>query len=430
MIFKKFLALSLALATLLSLAACGEKSLKAFNEKPTTETTVLSAQDESAITIDPVEYVDGNVELNVHYETSASDARTVSLVAISVNGVTMHVPFLAESEAGESISQKISIPQNDLRLRGIFGLSTIDLLFTIADETSTITDTLSTQIKTSAAKRYKTDDKAYLQIVTGKKTQKELGYTVVNSITEQPTALGYDVSLKSQVFVNAGDNEYLLLEVANEGDAMRYVQIGTSSVNGMFTDGAIENCTILPGTKAVFALDMNAALPAAVRDAFGMDGIATVELSCDVYGYTENGEIDWDESGEYTDFTYNNPERSVTMDLSGTEIYNKHGLKISAKSPVEQVVGDEVKETYVYLIIENTGNVGYTVLPKSGGETVVGGDSNFLYFDNPGFIGEGDIVISHLMAENMTGQQVIMPLYLQPNNGAEGILRIKLEIPF
>lgn len=436
---KKILALCLALCLVFSLVACGKKDKekdggktpelpvwREFSTEATTEKTVLTAQNGCTVTIEPVSYANEYVEMRVNFHNPTESEKVLELEAIAINGMMLNVYMSVYAQPDEEAFDLLGASQDELRIKGIFEIATIDILFTVTDEEAGQQEALSCQLKSSAQNVTETPD-AYYNAITSQEAQAELEYAIVNSNDER-FALGNDVYLESKILL---DQDFMLLEVVNEADTMRHGQISTDLVNGMYGTQVGESYTLFPGARAIYAIDLAWSLPKTMRLAFGMEKIASVNLFSEIYLCMGNGDIDWESDGEYMSIRYLVPDTTETPDMtSGAVLYEEKGLKVIAKTPVQGVDPAEQDSTYVYLIFVNTGDSDLEIVQDSEKQILVNGDCEMVYFQEPYYLFMDDSAICHVLVDKMSGSSVTIPLLITAMEGGFGIWDVELTVPF
>lgn len=452
---KKILAAILLASCLLTLAACGSSGAGTVppagqtggnnggnnggdntNDFPkfktaNTKEVVLTAENGCVVTLTPMTYREDYAELRVNFQNNTDGVRKLNMDCFSINGMMLDNYVFVEAEAGEADVDVIEFYTDELRMMGIFQIAKIEILFNIMDEDWNVEETLTCKIDSTAADKYEADPMAYFNAVTSEKAQKQLYYKVKDSVDTR-TALGHEVYAESIVYVEKEySGEQLRLELVNESSQMRYVQIGVDMVNGMTASGGDKSYTIFPGARAVVTIDMEWVLESSLREAFGMKGVSTVELSSEVYTCYDDGSMNWEEESEYEILSYTVPGTSEKPDYSGMVLYEENGLKITAKAPVEEVYSDEYKETYVYLIFENVGDMDLYIRENYDKEIIVEtGEDGYVYFQNPSYLYMGERVVCYVEVDNMTGNSIFLPLTAEDNDDISNCWEVDLNIQF
>ncbi len=447
---KKFLAVLLALAMLLSLAACGKKADKEDKKEQgkeeeqeqvetvqwgefkcaATQETELLTNTGSTITIAPLDYENEYAAIHTTFLNNTESTKYLSVVAFAVNGMMFNVDLYFSADSGQEAFDMFGVSQNELRAKGIFEIGIVDLMFSVCDEDGNVEETLSCRIESDAAENYVADPQAYFTFINNQEAQSEGGYNVAASVDER-LSLGGEIYLESKVYVENAGNEYLLLEVVNETSEMCYMNVSANMVNSMVAEGAGESITVFPGAKAILSVDMEWALPEAKRRAFGVEQISDISLYFESYNCLEDGSIDWEAESQFYNIRYTLPETSATPDMSGTVLYEGERLRVTAKAPVDVVVDGMGESTYVYLIFENVGQTDLSIQENGAKDIVVNGDEGKeIYFSNPYYLYTGDYTICHVNVDNMEGESVFLPLLINDYEDSSIRWEVDLTIPF
>ena len=254
---KKYIALLLMLAMLVSLAACGdvaggellppvgngsESGSESGSEggsavqtpaEVTVEPVVLLEQDGLKIQAKELD-TDGfmGAELKLLIENNTDKNLTVQCRNSSVNGYMVETMMSAEVAAGKKANDAITFLSSDMELCGIETIADMEFSFHIytTDDWDTYLDSDQIQLKTSAADTY-----SYTYDHPGELVYEGKGVKVV--------ALGLN---KDESLFGPG----LVLYIQNTSDKAITVQSRDTSVNGFMVD-TIFSQELMPGKHAV-----------------------------------------------------------------------------------------------------------------------------------------------------------------------------------
>ena len=430
---KKIIALVLLLAMLMTLAACGKKkeekkeettaateetvevevlpepasSWDKFSTEATMEATTLTAEDSSVVTIGSLSYDETSVEIGFAFKNNAEEERSATISMLSINGMMFPCSPTVWADAGEEAKDAVVLTMNELRLRGVFEIATIEISVYICNTEWELVECLSAELKTSVEPRKEAD--TYYVSATSEGAQQTENYTVIASVNER-VELGEELFLESKIYARGQDGDRLMLEIVNEGEEMRSVAIYTSQVNTMESYDS-QDQRIYPGSRAVLMMD----IPRTKMEAFGMDEIYEIKFDVAIYPCDENGEVDWENALLEVPFTYNIPGATITEpDMSGTEIYKQDGLRILMKAPITNEWG----ETYVYMVYEADPELGLTVAQDWETEIEVNGSYDLAILEVPGIL-DKEFNVGYLLLDNLSAETATIYLRIYDSNNSE-----------
>ncbi len=441
---KKFFAVLLLAAMLLSLWACGKQDTptvpttgnsggttekdplqseftwKKFDTSATLEKKTVTSKDGNVLTFDKLEYDGDSAIINFTLKNNGEEARVAMVEAVSVNGVMIQSSASVWTEPGEEKQDVIYLTLDAMRLYGIFEIAELDLQIQMYNEEWEDEELIDVELKTSAQATNSADD--YIKAVNSAAAQETLGFNVVETISERKD-LGNDLYLESIVYMQIEDGSYLLLEVDNEGEQMRNAYACITQINKLGAyDGLDMN--IYPGAKAILQLDAEWALPSIKREVFGMSEIYEILYDITTYDCDENGEIVWDDEEKTTEFTYKVPEAEVKApDMTGTVLYEQEGLRILAKEPVT----NDWDETYIYMIYEADPELGLSVEEDWEKEIQVDGTCEYSLLSTPGFL-EEKYTVGYLELDYMEAESATVYLTLYDYNADADFVGTPLEL--
>ena len=375
--FKKTLAMLLALLMMLSLAACvinihdgdpddGKKQEQTtkdpdptkdpertgepqetedpadakfdeFKETATIEETVLYNDNDIVITAKDLTYEDSGVTLNLLLENNRDEELSFSSVnSTSVNGYMLYGGNLnCDVAAGEKADGEMYISYNEMRLHGIYELAELGLQFTVEDYSDFKAETDFVILKTSAFDSYTFNPNGFQDAVTSNAAKNELDYSVDFFGTEE-LYNSSGIRLVSQTMISEDNGMMLYLEFVNDSSDTVLININRVALNGL-----VVNSSYLAEHEEEYR---------------------------GVLGITEIGSVSFDLILENTIYDVIDKERvnvnvsdaSASFDNTGIEAYNDHGIRLVFKGFAKDPYGltDRISALF---IVENTGEEGLIV---------------------------------------------------------------------
>lgn len=402
--FKKTLAILLALLMMLSLAACvinihdgdpddgnkqeqttkdpdptkdpertgepqetedpADAKFDEFKKTATIEETVLYNDNGIVITAKDLTYEDSGVALNLLLENNRDEELSFSSVnSTSVNGYMLYGGNLnCDVAAGEKADGEMYISYNEMRLHGIYELAELGLQFTVADDDDFELSTDSIILKTSAFDSYTFNPKGFQDAVISDAAKGEFEYSVDFFDTKE-LYNSSGISLVSQTIVTTDDGQQLFLEFANDSSEPVVVSIDRMAENGLVLNSGCWTWRMLgPSTHRVFSMDL---IEDQYREALGIT--ENVSFSFDVV--LKNMDFDVIDEGERVNV--NVSDSSAPFDKTGIEAYNNDGMCLVFKGFIEDP-SEYRDDIHALFIVENSAgkeryvNVDYDSLSING----------------------------------------------------------------
>ena len=402
--FKKTLAILLALLMMLSLAACvinihdgdpddgnkqeqttkdpdptkdpertgepqetedpADAKFDEFKKTATIEETVLYNDNGIVITAKDLTYEDSGVALNLLLENNRDeDLEFSSGSCNSVNGYTLSVGNLyCDVASGKKTNEEMYFSYDEMRLHGIYELAELGLQFTVADDDDFELSTDSIILKTSAFDSYTFNPKGFQDAVISDAAKGEFEYSVDFFDTKE-LYNSSGISLVSQTIVTTDDGQQLFLEFANDSSEPVVVSIDRMAENGLVLNSGCWTWRMLgPSTHRVFSMDL---IEDQYREALGIT--ENVSFSFDVV--LKNMDFDVIDEGERVNV--NVSDSSAPFDKTGIEAYNNDGMCLVFKGFIEDP-SEYRDDIHALFIVENSAgkeryvNVDYDSLSING----------------------------------------------------------------
>jgi len=330
------------------------EKLGAFNTSATLEETVMYDANNVKITATGLTYNSWSVELELLIENNSEKdlsfiSGSMGYCCNSVNGYMWSDSYMnCDVSAGKKANDSIRFDFDGLMLYGINEIADIEIGFDISDDDYNDIYTGPCQVKTSAYEGHDYTADCYGDGINGRATMHMYEYDMVHFARD----VQYEdngISLASYGLMRNRDSEVmLLLEVLNSSETQ--VQLSTSDItlNGLAVySGTWSTDTINPGKRAIVDVNLSSALDAEYWEAYGLKEIGAVALNL------SQKDMDWETVAEEKRVKMVMPGVDAAVDTTGTEIYNDNGLRIIAKTIMEDP-SEYSEDIHVLLMAENT----------------------------------------------------------------------------
>ncbi len=393
---KKHISILLAIALILSLAACGTSNdvppkesgnepvvipenaekpvdtdkpeetpeptpepptdkLEAFSKTATIEETVMVDESNVRITATGLTYNNYAVELELTIENNSDKdlsftSGSMGYSCNSVNGMMVADGYLnCDVAAGKKAMDTISLSYDALQLYGIQEIADIEIGFYTTDDDYNHTYFTPRQVTTSAYENHDYGWLSYQETITGAAAQNTFDYEIPFFATDKLYEQD-GIVVVSQVLIKNADGEFsLLVELENQTQDLRIVSVSDIFINDLLVEGSRwSSDTIAPGKREVMDIELSSVLDERYWELYGIEDVGSVGFAL------QQSDIEWNALTE--------PEPVVisisgagTIDMSGEELYNQNGIRIVAKT----VLGPASEyDSYfnVLLLAENTAN--------------------------------------------------------------------------
>lgn len=337
-----------------------DEKLGVFNKDATLEETVMVEDGDVKITATGLNYTNYSVELEFTIENNGDKdlsfvSGSMGYSCNSINGYMISGGYLnCDVAAGKKANDSISFSYDGLMLYGINEIADMEIGFDISDDDYNHTYTGPRQIKTSLFDSHDYATNHYQSTITSHVAMNTYGYDIKHFSED---ALYNDSGVKlvsSGIMVNCDGNTLLLLELENTTDSIVYIATSDIALNGLVVSSSTwSNDAINPGKYRIIDVDLSSVLDAEYWSTFGINEIGSVSLSLTQRNSDDN---------IITDAVPVNvvvPDAKAEYDSAGKEIYNNSGLKIVAKTILEDS-SEYSTNMYVLLLAEN--NSGKTLV--------------------------------------------------------------------
>lgn len=329
------------------------EELGAFNKNAVLEETVMYDENDVKITATGLSYTSYYVELELTIENNSDKdlsftSGSLGYCCNSINGYMVSNGYLyCDVPAGKKAKDSISFSYDDLMLYGINEIADMEIGFEITDDDYNETYTDPCQITTSAFDSHDYTTNHYQATITSPAAMNTYGYEI--KLFSEDTL--YDDNgikhLSSVVMVDSDGDTMLLLEFENTSDSILNVTTSNIAINNLLiTNSTWSSDTIIPNKHGIIFIDLTRVLEEEYWDIYGIEEVGTVSLSL--------GQRDI-ESNRITDDVPVEivvPDAKAEFDPSGKEIYNNGGLRIIAKTVLEDP-SEYSSAMYILLLAEN-----------------------------------------------------------------------------
>lgn len=382
---KKILSLLLVLCLIFSLASCGSTSdmegsagneqqtesnssettppddksvqsdekLGTFNKNASLAETVMVDEGGVKITATGLNYTNYSVELELTIENnSGKDLSFISgsmgYSCNSINGYMVSDGYLnCDVANGKKANDTISFSYDGLMLYGINEIADMEIGFDMSDDDYNHTYSGPRQVKTSTFDAHDYGKDCYQETITNRAAMNTYGYDITHFSQD---AL-YDVNgvklLSSGVMINQDGETALLLELENTTDNMVYVSTSDMAINGLVVSSSTwSSDAINPGKRCIVDVEVSSVLDSEYWSIYGIEEVGSVTLSL------SQRNSDGNDIADKTSVEIIVPGVKAEYDVTGDEVYNNGGLKIVAKTVLEDS-SEYSSDMYVLLLAEN-----------------------------------------------------------------------------
>lgn len=382
---KKLILLLLGLCLIFSLAACGSNTdtenyagneqqtennssktipsdekpeqssekIDTFNKNASLDESVMVDEGGVKITATGLNYRNHSVELEIIIENnSGKDLSFISgsmgYSCNSINGYMVSDGYLnCDVASGKKANDSISFSYDGLMLYGINEIADIEIGFDMSDDDYNHTYSGPRQVKTSAFDAHDYSKDCYQETITSRAAMNTYDY----DITHFSQDTFYDVNgiklLSSGVMINQDGETALLLELENTTRDMVYVSTSDIAINGLVVSSSTwSSDAINPGKRVIVDVEISSVLNSEYWDIYGIKEVGSVTLSL------SQRNSDGTEIADKTSVEIVVPGAKAEYDATGDEIYNNGGLRIVAKTVLEDS-SEYSSDMYVLLLAEN-----------------------------------------------------------------------------
>ena len=338
-----------------------DETLGAFSNRATLEETVLVDENGIKITATGLNYTNYSVELELTIENNSDKdlsfiSRSMGYSCNSVNGYMVSDGYLnCDVAAGKKANDSISFDYDGLMLYGINEIADMEIGFDISDDDYNHTYSGPRPLKTSAFESHDYSVDYYGTAITSQATMNTYGYEITHFSQDTLYDEGGIKLMSSGVMTNRGGDTILLLELLNTTDNIVYMTTSNISINGLaIYSSTWSSDAINPGKHVIIDINLTSVLDTEYWNIYGIREVSAVSLSLS------------QKSQDYNIITDPSvievvvPGTECSFDSTGTEIYSNNGLRIIAKTILEDP-SEYSSDMYVLLLAENNSGTTLTI---------------------------------------------------------------------
>lgn len=320
----------------------------------------------------------------------------------SINGYMIDDGYLnCDVVNGKKANASISFSYDALMLYGIDEIADIEIGISMTDDDYNTTYTGPRQVKTSAVETHDYITDHYQKTITGETAMNIYGYEMVHFSQD---AL-YDQSgvklLSSGVMTNREGETALLLELENTTDSVVYLSTSDIAINGLLVNSSIwSSNAINPGKRCVVDVDLSAVLAPVYWNVYGINQVGVVSLSMGQYN------ADGIEIAAETPVEIVVPDVNASFDRTGTEVYNRNGLKIMFKD-IAKDPSDYSSDLHVLLLAENSSGKTLTISDVYDSLSVNSFMTDYSYYDQELEDEEFAVIEIRLWESSLADNQIV-----------------------
>ncbi len=324
-----------------------------FNKNVSLAETVMVDEEGVKITATGLNYTDYSVELKLTIENNSG--KNLSFVCgsmgygcNSVNGYMINDGYLnCDVANGKKANDTISFSYDELMLYGINEIADMEIGFDMSDDDFNDTYFTPRQVRTSAFETHDYVRDCYQETITSRAAMNTYEYEMI-CFSQDPL---YDVNgvklLSSGMMKNQDGETILLLELENTTENMVYVSTSDIAVNGLVIDSSSwSSDAVNPGRRGIIDIEISSVLDPAYWSVYGIKEIGSVTLSL------RQRDSDGNDLADKTPVEVVVPGVKAEYDASGREVYNNGGLRIAAKTVLEDSA-EYSSDLHVLLLAEN-----------------------------------------------------------------------------
>ena len=331
-----------------------DEQLGGFIQTASIAETVMVDENGVRITATGLNYTNYSVELALTIENnSGKDLSFISgslgYSCNSINGYMVSEGYLnCDVADGKKANETISFSYSGLMLYGIDEIADIEIGFDISDEDYNHTYSGPRQVRTSAFDGYDYSEDRYQNTITDRATMNAYGYDITHFSQENLYNVNDITLLSSGVMVNQDGETSLLLELENRTEDRVYLSTSDIALNGLVVSSSTWSSTAInPGKRCIIVVELSSVLAPEHWSIYGINEVGSVALSLNQL----------DPNGNYIA-----EERSIEImvpgvdtgyDATGEEVYRNNGLRIVAKTILEDS-SEYSSDMYVLMLAENT----------------------------------------------------------------------------
>ena len=396
-----------------SSAAASQQSLGEFRTDATLEETVMLDEGGVKITATGLIYSSYAAELDLTIENNSGKdlsfiSGSIGYSCNSVNGFMVDDGYLnCDVANGKKANGTIKFSYDSLMLYGIDEIADLEIGFDMSDDDYNHTYSGPIQLRTSAYETHDYSTDPYQETITSGAAMNTYGYEMICFNQDSQYDRNGVKLLSSGMMKNSDGSTALLLELQNTTDSMVYISTSDIAINGLTVEPSTwSSDAVNPGKSRIVDVQLSSVLDPENWDIFGITEIGSVSLSLG----QKNGE--GREIAPKTPIEIVVPGVNAGYDATGTEIYNKDGLRIVAKA-VQEDSADYSDEMYMYLLAENQSGKTLTVSDQYNSLSVNGYMTDCIGFAQELEDGQAAVLSIWLMSSSLEQNQITSPEEIQ-----------------
>lgn len=331
------------------------KTLGEFSKTAEIEETVMIDENDVKITATGLKYTSYSVELELDIENNSDKALSFISGSLgyscnSINGYMISDGYLnCDIAAGKKANDSISFSYDGLMLYGITDISDIEIGFYTSDDDYNYTYYTPRQIKTSAFELHDYSKNCYQETISSDTAMNTYNYDITYFSTDSLYNENGVNLLSSGIMVNRDDETILLVELENTNDSMINMSTSDIAINGLTVCSSTWSSTAInAGKRCIIDINLSSALDSEYWDIYGIKEVGSVSFSLKQYN-ADGGDIT-----EEIPIEIAIPDTPAEYDADGKEIYNSNGVRIVAKTVIEDS-SEYSSDMYILLLAENIG---------------------------------------------------------------------------
>lgn len=357
-----------------------DEELGTFNKNAFLDETVMVDEGGVKITATGLNYTNYAVELELTIENNSGKdlsfiSGSIGYSCNSINGYMVNDGYLnCDVTNGKKINDTISFRYADLMLYGINEIADMEIGFDISDDDYNHTYSGPRQVKTSAFNTHDYSKDYYQKAITSDTAMNTYNYDIPQF--SQDTL--YDVNgiklLSSGVMISQDNRTTLLLELENTTSDMVYVSISDIVINGLVVcSSRWSSDAINPGKRGIVNVEISDVLDSEYWSIYGIKEVGSITLSL------SQRNSDGIEIADKTSIKIIVPDAKAEYDTTGDEVYNNGGLRIVAKTILEDS-SKYSSNMYVLLLAENNSGKTLTINDVYKSLSVNGFMTNYSFY--------------------------------------------------
>lgn len=329
------------------------EKLETFNKNASIAESVMVDEGGVKITATGLNYRNHSVELELTIENnSGKDLSFISgslgYSCNSINGYMVSDGYLnCDVANGKKANDSISFRYDGLMLYGINEIADIEIGFDMSDDDYNHTYSGPRQVKTSAFDTHDYSKNCYQEAITGHAAMNTYDYDITHFSQDTLYDMNGIKLLSSGVMKKQNGETALLLELENTTSDIVYVSTSDIAINGLVVCSSTwSSDAINPGKRSIVDVEISSVLNSEYWDIYGIKEVGSVALSLSLRNSDRN------EIADKTSVEIVVPGAKAEYDATGDEIYNNGGLRIVAKTVLEDS-SEYSSDMYVLLLAEN-----------------------------------------------------------------------------